>query len=217
VLNTTLKNNFMSVVAAVSFAYASESVAAPPIKVVGTYDLNFFFSGALILGAHVEDDQGNPATDGVVVFQYCSLLGQPRNDITQPDEAPSSACADGSGHWVSLRPRISVDAEGDALLNFGFISVVNVIGFRYKYTHGSEVADAVTVPRTGSGEVVSLLTAAGRPLQICWRRVSVVGARRGFQHLLRSRLTRATRYGRPLGFAVPRGSRTLPPNARNSK
>jgi len=146
VLSTTLKSIFMSVVAAVSFAYASESVAAPPIKVVGTYDLNFFFSGELILGAHIEDDQGNPATDGVVVFQYCSLLGQPRNDITQPDETPSSACADGSGRWVSLRPRISVNAEGDALLNFGSISVVNVIGFRYKYTRGSEVANAVTVP-----------------------------------------------------------------------
>ena len=53
-----------------------------------------------------------------MVFQYCSYKGLPPNDITQPDEAPSSACADGSGRWRNLNARIEVDANGDAFIEF---------------------------------------------------------------------------------------------------
>jgi hypothetical protein len=130
----------------IAAAPAGNAVAAPPAKVTGTYELDFLYSGELVLAAHIEDDQQNPATDGVVVFQYCSYLGQPRNDVTRPDEAPSSACADGTARWANLRARVPVTTEGDALLNFGTVSVVDVIGFRYKYSHGSEVANAVTEP-----------------------------------------------------------------------
>ena len=49
---------------------------------------------------------------GTVVIQYCSF-GPPTNDITQPDEAPSSACADHSGHWATLT-RLTLDPSGDA-------------------------------------------------------------------------------------------------------
>ena len=141
-----MKNVILSIIAVGFLAYADESVTAPPVDEVGSYALNFFFNGELVLGAHVEDSQGNPATDGVVVFQYCSYRGVRRNDITQPDEAPSSACADGSARWVNLRARITVNEDGDAFLNFGLIEVVNVIGFRYKYSRGTGIADWVTDP-----------------------------------------------------------------------
>ena len=125
---------------------ACPAVAAPPTKVVGTYELFFVFDGELVLRAHIEDGQGNVATDGIVVFQYCSLKGLPPNDITQPDETSSAACADGTGRWRKLNARAEVNADGDAFLNFGTVSVVNVIGFRYRYSQGSEVEDWVTEP-----------------------------------------------------------------------
>jgi hypothetical protein len=87
----------------------------------------------------------NPAADGVVVFDYCSYKGIPRYDITQPDEAPSSACADGSGKWVRVSTPVPV-SNGHALLNFGDVLVVNVIGFRYKYSRGTEIANSLVGP-----------------------------------------------------------------------
>ena len=137
----SLKPLVLAVVAVVSSAYTNESVAAPPQKEVGLYNLSFQFSGELVLDAHVTDNEQNPALDGVVIFDYCSFKGLPRNDISQPDEAPISACADGSGRWVRLRARVPV-SNGHALLNFGVVQVVNVIGFRGRYTRGSEIADS---------------------------------------------------------------------------
>ncbi|WP_310053126.1 hypothetical protein [Agrilutibacter niabensis] len=110
---------------------ASPTVLAQPVT--GFYGLTFVFDGELVLRAHVEDGSGHPAQGGTVTFQYCSLKGIPSNDITQPDEAPSSACANGSGTWATLG-RVPVNPEtGDALLDFGLVSVVNTIGFRYRY------------------------------------------------------------------------------------
>ncbi|HET8944915.1 MAG TPA: hypothetical protein VFO59_09060 [Dehalococcoidia bacterium] len=126
-------------------AAAEPSLLSQPVP--GSYDLDFQWNGVeLILLAHVEDASSTPATGGAVVFQYCSYKGVPPNDITQPDEAPSSACADGSGTWATLA-RVGVNASGDAALNFGAISVVNVIGFRYRYIgQGSGIANAITDP-----------------------------------------------------------------------
>jgi len=102
--------------------------------VPGLYELTFFLNGELVLTAHVEAlVSGEPADGGAVTFQYCSYKGRPKNDITQPDEAPSSACEDGSATWVTLR-RVRIErATGDASLNFGTVSVVNIIGFRGHY------------------------------------------------------------------------------------
>jgi len=146
-----IRGFIVAVVASVLAAQTVPATAARPAdKVAGVYDLSFFVNevGELILRAHIAraDDPDVPATDGVVVFQYCSLVGVPHNDITQPDEAASSACADGSGHWLNLRARVPVRSDGDALLDFGLVRVVTVIGFRYKYSGGSEIADAVTDP-----------------------------------------------------------------------
>lgn len=123
--------------------------------VPGSYALDFSMSGPeLILTAHVEDHLGNPAEGGVVTFQYCSLKGRPRNDISQPDEAPISACADGSARWVTLG-RIGIEEPidpqqsptGNASLNFGVVQVVNIIGFRYRYDgQRSGIADATSAP-----------------------------------------------------------------------
>ena len=140
----TLKAVVLSIVGAVACGYAS--AAPPPPKEVGNYDLSFVVNivGALVLVAHVTDSQGAAATDGVVVFEYCSLGGR-ANDITQPDEAPLSACADGSGRWRRL-DRALITLGGNASLFFGVVQVVPVIGFRYTYTQGSEIADWVTEP-----------------------------------------------------------------------
>jgi hypothetical protein len=134
----------LSIVGAVSCAGAI--AAPPPPKEIGNYELFFVVNivGELVLVAHVTDSQGAVATDGVVVFEYCSLGGR-ANDITQPDEASLSACADGSGRWRRL-DRALITANGNASLFFGLVQVVPVIGFRYTYSQGSVVADWVTEP-----------------------------------------------------------------------
>jgi hypothetical protein len=110
--------------------------------VLGLYDLDFLWNGIeLTLIAHIKDSDGNAAQGGAVIFQYCSYKGLPPNDISQPDEAPSSACADGSGTWVTLA-RIPVDGSGEASYPFGAILVVNIIGFRFRYIgQGSGIAN----------------------------------------------------------------------------
>lgn len=113
--------------------------------VPGNYDLEFLWSGtALTIIAHVRDASNAAPDGGTITLQYCSL-GQPTNDITQPDEAASSACADHSGHWVTLA-RGSVNSSGDLILPFGPVTVVTVIGFRLVYTgQGSGVQNATHV------------------------------------------------------------------------
>src|SRR5262245_21566510 len=104
--------------------------------VAGSYGLSFSLNsgGELILTAHVQAlVSGAPAQGGAVTFQYCSFPGRP-NDITQPDEAPSSACADGSASWAHLARVLVNPATGDASLDFGLVRVVNTIGFRGHYT-----------------------------------------------------------------------------------
>jgi hypothetical protein len=130
-----------------SGAHSYESVAAPPDKLDGLYELNFSFTqfNDLVLDAHITDQALNPALDGVVVFDYCSLKGVPRFDISQPDEAPISACADGSGKWIRLTRPVPV-SNGHALLDFGLVQVVNVIGFRYSYSRGTVIANGSIDP-----------------------------------------------------------------------
>ena len=134
-----LSRVMVHLVGALSF-FISGHVFAQSVE--GNYDLDFNFDVELILIAHVDDGSGNPAPGGMVVFQYCSYKGLPSNDITQPDEAPSSACADGSATWANVgKVQINPDT-GDALLNFGLVRVVNVIGFRYRYiAQGSGIAN----------------------------------------------------------------------------
>jgi len=103
-------------------------------------------SGELILGALVTDAAGAPAQGGSVTFQYCSLKGFPPNDITRADEAPSSACASGSGDWARLTT-VPVDASGHAYMDFGIVMLPRTIGFRFAYTRkGSAVSSGVSTP-----------------------------------------------------------------------
>jgi hypothetical protein len=98
----------------------------------GQYDLEFSWSGTqLTVIGHVRDAGNAAPGGGTVSLQYCSY-GQPTNDITQPDEAPVSACADHTGHWVTLA-RGGLDSFGDFTLPFGPVTVVTVIGFRLVY------------------------------------------------------------------------------------
>jgi hypothetical protein len=103
---------------------------------LGQYDLEFLWNGtALTIVAHVRDATGGAPGGGTAVLQYCSLNGVPTDDITQPDEAPSSACDDRSAHWNTL-VRLNLDPAGDATLPFGPVRVVTVIGFRLRYQGG---------------------------------------------------------------------------------
>ena len=136
--------------AAAKSSLGSKVVFASPVPAQpvaeGSYELTFSFNGELILMAHIEDNLGNPAQRGAVVFQYCSYKGLPSDDITQPDEAPSSACENGTADWANLA-RVRVNSSGNAFLNFGLIRVVNTIGFRYRYVNqGGPIDSKVTDP-----------------------------------------------------------------------
>jgi hypothetical protein len=101
--------------------------------VLGSYDLEFLWSGTeLTIVAHVRDAEGGAPDGGRIVIQYCSYNGFPTDDIEQPDEAPSSACADRTAHWVTLAVG-RLDPNGNASLDFGRVTVVTVIGFRLQY------------------------------------------------------------------------------------
>jgi hypothetical protein len=116
--------------------------------VLGSYTLTFFFDAfnIITLQAHVTDDLGNPAQSGVVIFQYCSYKGFPRYDVTRIDEAPISACADGSAKWVTLAT-VPVNASGDAFVEVGPVNIVDVIGFRFRYVgQGSGIANYTINP-----------------------------------------------------------------------
>jgi hypothetical protein len=144
-----------TVLAAVA-SIGSVSLAAQPAP--GSYELSFFhsvFGGLepvsslpvcthsgceeLILRAHVEDSSGSPAQRGLVTFQYCSLKGLPSNDISRPDEAPKAACDTRSAAWANLAT-FHVDDSGDAYYNFGVVLIPRTVGFRFRYSRGSDIA-----------------------------------------------------------------------------
>jgi hypothetical protein len=127
--------------------------------VPGSYELFFLSSGQIVptlpvcgpsscqeltLRAHVESSVG-PADRGAVTFQYCSFRGGPPNDITRPDEAPSSACeVDGTARWANLLS-MKVNESGDASMNFGFVRIPRTVGFRFRYSpQGGEIASGVS-------------------------------------------------------------------------
>ena len=86
------KSVALLIVAAASGAYAS--AAPPPPKEVGYYDSVFIFdthTNNLVLRAHVTNSNGLPATDGVVVFEYCSYKGLPPRDITRAGRSGPAA------------------------------------------------------------------------------------------------------------------------------
>jgi hypothetical protein len=125
----------------------------------GVYDLSFYTNGLvpvatltvgtteLILKAHVASTLGVPAQKGTVTFEYCSLKGLPSNDITRADEAPSSACADGTASWTRLMS-VAVNASGDAYMDFGIVRIPRTVGFRFRYaSQGSAVASGTSAPQ----------------------------------------------------------------------
>jgi hypothetical protein len=148
----------------VSFDAADDPVASlPPLSQAGagSYQLSFFKNGPsglepvsslpvlsdeLILGVHVADQFGIPAQRGAVIVQYCSLKALPPNDINRADEAPSQNCEDGSATWANLGSA-SVDASGNAYLDFGVVMIPRVVGFRCRYLgQGSAIANGVCAP-----------------------------------------------------------------------
>lgn len=139
-----------------------EALSRASQSAAGSYELSFYktasgvlepvaslpvLSAELILGAHIQDQLGVPATQGTVTFQYCSLKRRPPNDITRADEAPSAKCADGSASWANLGS-VSVNASGNAYLNFGIVRIPRVVGFRCKYSsQGGSIPSGVCLPR----------------------------------------------------------------------
>src|SRR5258708_5100377 len=90
-----------------------------------------------VLKAHVQDHSGKPAQRGEVIFQDCEVKNSP---------GPSAACDSGSGVWAHVF-QMSVDASGNALVDYGFISIPETIGFRFRYIgQGSGIANGASKP-----------------------------------------------------------------------
>lgn len=126
-------------------------LAAQPA--IGIYELSFFadtldglvpltnnslpVGEELVLKAHVADRSGHPAKRGSVIFQDCSLNGEP---------APSAACISGSGAWSHIIT-LPVDQFGNASVDFGFVSNPRTIGFRFEYIgQGSGIPNGASAP-----------------------------------------------------------------------
>jgi hypothetical protein len=137
---------------------AAQSAARQTV-VPGVYELSFLDHSLqpvttltvggpeLILKAHVTDAFGNPAQGGAVEFQYCSLKGGPPNDISRADETSSADCATKIASWTRLLT-LSLDSNGNALMNFGFVRIPRTIGFRIKYSsQGSGIASGTSLPQ----------------------------------------------------------------------
>jgi hypothetical protein len=144
------------------------AAAARAAAAAGVYDLSFnviqagtlqpvttlpVSSQELILLAHVADAAGNPAQKGSVTFEYCSYKKGPPNQLSNPDEAPSSACADGSAAWARLGSR-SIGfggcpglQPGEVCWPFGIVQIPRTVGFRFTYSsQGSGIATSTTAP-----------------------------------------------------------------------
>jgi hypothetical protein len=131
----------------------SSSTVLAANTVPGLYELSFDTTGPvpltnnrlpvgqeLVLKAHVQDASGNPAQRGEVIFQDCEVKNSP---------GPSAACDSGSGVWAHVF-QMSVDASGNASVDYGFVSTPRTIGFRFRYLgQGSSIANGVS----NSGDV----------------------------------------------------------------
>ena len=116
----------------------------------GLYELSFDTTGPvpltnnrlpvgqeLVLKAHVEDSSRNPAKRGSVIFQDCEVMNHP---------APFEKCNSGSGTW-SFISTMSVNTNGNAEVDYGFISIPDTIGFRFRYLgQGSGIANGASAP-----------------------------------------------------------------------
>ena len=85
---------------------------------------------------------GIAATQGTVIFEYCSYKKGPANDITRADEAPKEACEDGStASWARLQSVSIADGVscwalrgGSACALFGSVRIPRTVGFRYRFS-----------------------------------------------------------------------------------
>jgi len=151
------KHSLLVLVIAFALAGLGTAVADPSTTVLaaqslqGFYVISFSTTGPvpittdnqlpvgeeLVLTAHVQDSLHNPAQSGSVSFQDCSLKGIP---------APSHACVSGRGSWTHIIT-LPVDQNGEARVNFGFVSTPRTIGFRFRYIgQGSGIANGESNP-----------------------------------------------------------------------
>lgn len=144
------------------------SVGARIEPVPGVYNLSFWarvggtwqalsslpvLSAEMVLRADVTDGAGTPATQGTVIFEYCSYKKGPANDITRPDEAPKEACEQGTASWARLQS-VSIDGDGgcralgggSACAFFGLVRIPRMVGFRYRFASGRSGIASGTSP-----------------------------------------------------------------------
>jgi hypothetical protein len=123
-------------------AAVSDLSARPGSSAAGLYQLSFLQNGqpvqSLVIGQRVilkgrvvNASSGAPATDGAIVFQYCSRPG-PKGNITRADEAPRAECDAGSAKWVTL-VSIGVNENGEAFGGLGPVQIPRTIGFRFLF------------------------------------------------------------------------------------
>jgi len=90
----------------------------------------------LVLTARVTDASGAPAQDGRISYEYCDVSNV---------KVQSSECESGRGRWRRLFS-MDVDPAGSRF-GFGACSSARVIGFRLRYSGGSQIADGVSAPK----------------------------------------------------------------------
>ena len=98
------------------------------------------WSPEMVLRADVSGG-GIPATQGTILFEYCSYKKGPANDISRPDEAPKEACEDGTASWARLQS-VTIDGDGgcrglgggSACALFGSVQIPRTVGFRYRFS-----------------------------------------------------------------------------------
>ena len=140
-----------------SASVASGGPNARTEAVAGVYNLSFWArvdgtyqvvsslpvqGPAMVLRADVTDAAGTPATQGTVIFEYCSYKKGPANDISRPDEAPKEACEGGStASWARLQSVSIADGGnclalggGSACAPFGSVQIPRTVGFRYRFS-----------------------------------------------------------------------------------
>lgn len=112
--------------------------ATTPSLVQGTYLLTVYatsFGRGAVLDAYVRDASGNPATNGIAVFYYCSRQGAP---------APRGACLTGSGSWRRYGSAGIIPTgtkQGHALMGYTEAPPSGTtIGFRFRYARGTTIA-----------------------------------------------------------------------------
>jgi hypothetical protein len=115
-----------------TFLHYGQEVTTLP---AGPYEVSH-----VLVKAHVEDLNHQPAQSGSVLFEVCRYRATGKS-------APSSACADGTARWKRLIVSGEVNpATGDAIVGRDVVSVPCIMGWRATYRGSQTIAPGTMGP-----------------------------------------------------------------------